>query len=791
MSLEIHELRGCAPAPLAQYLKALGILRLLAEQGGDPDARGWWQNERFCLLTSLTREGLERFFLERYQPTPLLSPWIASSSLLRKTDPLPAMFEKSPAVRFAPMREGIFAARQLLDEQSYADAIFRAITARTKTDKTYQSDLQRELLGTSETFLACLRELRTQASRSDLSECRQAELTAAIATVESMVVAAPPPTRQESDVLKASEGYNWLKKAAERRYRILKDDLLSACRKHWRGGLAQWFAAAVALDGDGAAKWPSLLGNRGGNVGHLDLPNNFMQSLGDLFVVNAPDAPPTLGASELLAHALWDAATTRMGDAKVGQFYPGSAGGANTSTGSTGNGLVNPWDFVLMMEGTVLFRVQATRRLDPNAFSRASAPFAVRSHAAGYGSAGNEKAERGEQWLPLWDQPATLGEVTALFGEARVQLGRWTAGRPVEVARAISRLGVARGVRSFVRYGYLERNGQSTFAVPLGRMDVHEVRHARLIDDLAGWMDRLQRLARGKSAPARLIHAERQLADAVMSVLMHDATPERWQAVLLAAVAIEHLQTAGCAIEAGPVPSLQAEWAAAAGNTAEVRLALALGSVKSVRHHWLPLEKGAWKFKVSDKRLAKDPRVVMTGRDALADLAALVERRLVEASDRSLPMRAEAGCGARLGDIARLLNGDVDLDRVLDLARAFMALKECKPPARDGQDEGEWPPDAWLALRLAFLPWPLLADRQIPADVATLRRLQSGDIAGAVAAALARLRSFGIRPPLQAGITDKRSARLWAAALAFPIDKKTARAVMCSLDPNQKGLRNA
>ncbi|HVX65188.1 MAG TPA: type I-U CRISPR-associated protein Csx17, partial [Bryobacteraceae bacterium] len=492
MSLEIHELPGCAPAPLAQYLKGLGILRLLVEQGADPAARGWWQNERFCLLTSLTREELERFFLERYQPTPLLSPWIASSSLLKKDDPFPAMFERSSAVRFARMREGIFAARQLLDEQSYADAVFRAIAARTKTDKTYQSDLQRELLSTSETFLACLSEMRAQASRSDLSESRKAELTAAIATVENMVMAAPPPTRQESDRLKASEGYNRLKKAAERRYRILKDDLLPACRKHWRGGLAQWFAAAVALDGDGVAKWPSLLGSRGGNIGHLDLPNNFMQRLGDLFVVGAPDAPPTLAASELLAHTLWDTATTRMEEIKVGQFYPGSAGGANTSTGSTGKGLANPWDFVLMMEGTIVFRVQVTRSLDTNAFARAAAPFAVRSHPAGYGSSGDEDAQRGEQWLPLWDQPATLGEVAALFGEARVQLGRQTAGRPVEVARAISRLGVARGVRSFVRYGYLERNGQSTLAVPLGRMDVHEVRHARLIDDLAGWMDRLQ-----------------------------------------------------------------------------------------------------------------------------------------------------------------------------------------------------------------------------------------------------------------------------------------------------------
>lgn len=57
MSLHLHELKGCSPAPLANYLKALGILRLVAEQA-DPSARGWWQNESFCLLTTLSKTAL-------------------------------------------------------------------------------------------------------------------------------------------------------------------------------------------------------------------------------------------------------------------------------------------------------------------------------------------------------------------------------------------------------------------------------------------------------------------------------------------------------------------------------------------------------------------------------------------------------------------------------------------------------------------------------------------------------------------------------------------------------------
>ena len=59
MSLHVHHLNGCAPVPLAGYLKALGILRLVSEQR-DGNARGWWQHEHFCLMTSLSRAEVER-----------------------------------------------------------------------------------------------------------------------------------------------------------------------------------------------------------------------------------------------------------------------------------------------------------------------------------------------------------------------------------------------------------------------------------------------------------------------------------------------------------------------------------------------------------------------------------------------------------------------------------------------------------------------------------------------------------------------------------------------------------
>jgi CRISPR-associated protein Csx17 len=808
MTIHLHVLKGCSPAPLANYLKALGVLRLVGDQA-DKQARGWWEGETFCLLTTLSKPELEEHFLDRYEPTPLLSPWNKGCGFFKANDPGLAPVEQSRASRFERFRRGVAEARQLLDAVAQADAVIRAIKARTKTNKTFQSGEQRQLLERSDTYRACLDQLRTLLAKPDLAPEKRSDIERDMATINSLILPADkPPQRSEAETLKASSGYKRVLAAADRRFKSLKATLLPDCWRLWRGPHAEWLSAAVVLAEGGNPEWPSLLGT-GGNDGNLDFTNNFMQQLGTLFDLGSASGGPTSPARELLENALWMEPANKLTTVAVGQYQPGSAGGANSSTGFASGNLVNPWDFVFMMEGSLVFTSRATRRLDPSALSRASAPFAVRPHAAGFATPGSEKAQRGEQWMPLWKQPATLPDVMAMYGEARVQLNRQTANRPVDMARAISRLGVARGIDTFVRYGYLERNGQSTLAVPLGRVPVRHHPRAYLTDDLAGWMDRVQRRSRDKHAPARLVHAERRLADAVFAALTHDYAPDRWQAILEAAAAIEALQATGTAIEAGPLPPLRPEWADAVDDgSPEVRLALALGSaaadytaegrpIDPVRHHWLPLERGARRFKTADKRLVNDPRVVLSGRDPIRDLGALVQRRLIEAGRKGqrrswlVPAR---GCGARLDDLARFLSGALDLDRLLGLARAFMAIKWdqwSREHCLRTPSSADLPEEAWLAVRLACLPWPLTRDKDIPADPRIVRLLLRGEGCRAIEVARTRLRSASIRPPLQAGVTETASARLWAAALAFPIHRGSALRAAATLDPSTKGLLHA
>ena len=129
--IHVHELDGCAPAPLAHYLKALGILRLVAEQA-DENVRGWWKGNRFLLATGLTKEELEGFFVREYQPTPFVSPWNKGAGFFSEEDSGIHPLENSTSRRFESFRSGIEASRSRLEQLSKADKSVRDIKAEAK-----------------------------------------------------------------------------------------------------------------------------------------------------------------------------------------------------------------------------------------------------------------------------------------------------------------------------------------------------------------------------------------------------------------------------------------------------------------------------------------------------------------------------------------------------------------------------------------------------------------------------------------------------------------------------------
>lgn len=723
-TLHIHRLEGCAPSPLAHYLKALGVLRLVAEQA-DPGARGWWQGERFHLLTRLDHPALADFFLDRYAPTPLITPWNGGSGFYPKdnTEGLAAI-ASSTAPRLSAYRDAI--------------AIGQALTR-------------------------------------DFAQAPKNELKAA---------------------------------------------LQRDCRARWRGPLAEWLDAAVVLGGDGDPSYPALLGT-GGNDGRLDFTNNFMRRLAGLFDMSAPQSAALPDAAPLLAAALWgDPAPGLSSSAAIGQFLPGGAGGANQGTGFGADSLINPWDFILMLEGAIVFRASLVRRTESQELPQASAPFALRGSAVGYGSAADaDESARGEQWMPLWSAPTTYAEVAQLFAEGRSKLGARTAQRPLEFARAIARLGVARGIEAFERFGYIERNGQANLAVPLGRWRVQARPHQDLLDDIAGWVDTLRAAGRVNHAPAGIRGAGRACEEAMLACC-RQTSALYWQALLLrlaeAEQAMLHSPRFTRERELKPLPRLAPGWLEAAGNLAanenaarELRLALAVASLHGrehglddpIRRHWLPLDLSARhhsaRFRVTQDALDRPQEAVAAGRNLLRDALQVLRRRAINRGvERSLALvPVVSWAHARLDDIAVFLRGELDDQRCLTLALACMALDW---PALTRQprlapfdlppDRNEHPGALYGLLRLAvpLAPIPSLArttrdpltgeriQRDAPAidvalDPAVLERLLAEDLRGAFAAAVTRLQIAGLRPRLALAAAPREGLRRLAASLIFPL----------------------
>ena len=112
------DLPGCHPTPLAHYLKALGILRLVSEQV-DESAQGRWQHGTFRLSSTLDQKGLVEFFLEEYQPTPLVGPWGARSGFFPASSEKAARealgkISESHSKRLAAFRDTIAGIRDIL-----------------------------------------------------------------------------------------------------------------------------------------------------------------------------------------------------------------------------------------------------------------------------------------------------------------------------------------------------------------------------------------------------------------------------------------------------------------------------------------------------------------------------------------------------------------------------------------------------------------------------------------------------------------------------------------------------
>ncbi|MGV1008966.1 MAG: type I-G CRISPR-associated protein Cas8g1/Csx17 [Dermatophilaceae bacterium] len=223
-----------------------------------------------------------------------------------------------------------------------------------------------------------------------------------------------------------------------------------------------WVDASVVLTLDlDKPVFPPLIGT-GGNDGRLEYSSNFHQRLIEVL--------PDLGASPRTSAAwardlLTGQQTARLQNAAVGQFDPLGAGGPGSSVFGSADSRVNPWAFVLMIEGVMWFASSSARRLGETA-ARAAMPFTVRSSPDGPTPGAADEPARGELWAPVFHE-VSLRHLRQIMSEARATWQGSAALTAAQMYGAVHTFGVDRGIERFQRFGYLQRNGRAFVAVLL------------------------------------------------------------------------------------------------------------------------------------------------------------------------------------------------------------------------------------------------------------------------------------------------------------------------------------
>ena len=501
--LNRHDLTGCESTPLLSYLKAMGVLRILAEQK-DPHVKGFWEGKTFTLMSSLHKEELHHFLSREYAPTPIVAPWNGGSGFYPgdATEGIDALL-KSDDQRFATYRQVIKTIKSWPEVPSPPETAFEAMRILEAAYHPMKPGKKRETL---EALVAGIKKQIQEFKKSSASAPDPLEIP--LEELESLSKKSGSPYKHLwNAVRKARTECSKLERGAG------KQDIFLICRARLPEECLEWLDAVYAIEMDGSTFFNPVLGT-GGNEGRLDFSNNFMQRITELFIHSSPSE--TLS---LLDASLFNTIVPGLKAGKVGQYDPGRAGGFNQGMGvETKDFKINPWDFVLMFEGALLLATTLSRRGEVGKNSTLSAPFTVNFSPVGFSSSEYSEQGRCETWLPVWKKPSNCQEVRHLFAEGRSTVGRRQARTGLDFTRAIASLGVDRGVESFQRYIYLVRRGQSYVALPAGKHPVtfrDGVDLLNEVDPITGRLDRF--LREFKSPPASFSRFRRQIDEAIFA----------------------------------------------------------------------------------------------------------------------------------------------------------------------------------------------------------------------------------------------------------------------------------
>lgn len=715
-------LTGCAPTPLADYLKALGVLRLVSEQK-DESAKGYWCEDGFLLQTSLSDEEFSLFFLNEYSPSPIFTPWNGGSGFF---------YQETKSNEVDP-----------------------------ETGKKIKTGVRNNPTTATKTIDAVI-----SAKADRLVGCKDIAMS-----LKQMV-----------------EDYGLFEAPKNKK---IKREFIEDIRSNIDDSFLISFDSCVAIS-DEKLLLPPIFGS-GGNDGNLDFSNNFHQQI--LRLMCPETGAPTREAKAELESALFRKTIPAIQKGAVGQFSPGAAGGPNSSTGFEGGSAVNGWDYLLMMEGALLFAAGISRRMEKSSRAGLSFPFTVRSSGSGSGSVStsDEKDSRNEIWMPLWNRPTSKTELETFMREGRASVNARGCRDGLDFARAAAQLGVDRGVTAFQRFGFLKRSGKAYHATPMGRVQVCQAPEAKLIDELDNertwWLSAMRAACRAKEAGG-LIRSIVQLLEKRIFDLTRHPTGEivRRLLVTIGELAILQGKSAKLRKRYAFIPSLSWGWVKAAGEHDDAfRIACALASIGGegglpLRAHIFPLEKPkSRKLKTDGKsKLCTWNRAPLT-----TELSNLLERRFLSCrqGDHALELTGRSPV-SMVTLVAFLENPALD-QSISELLPGLCLVRKHYPSPRGDGTEKHWPPLAYRILKPFFCDQEELVkagvideDEKLPLLPEMVRFLKTNQTGRALELAVRRLRAAGLKPPGIPPDTSGLEGKRLLSCLLLPVYGPTLQSIV-------------
>jgi CRISPR-associated protein Csx17 len=774
------DLNGCRPEPFSSYLKSLAVLRLVGEQK-DPDISGMWSVDRLTINSSLDESALVDFFLNEYSPTPIVSPWNGGSGFYQGDDKsgLNAILKDS-SPRFDLYRktiEEIQTWQELPREDVNIGEMMRQISGEVEKKKGKAKQKLLELISN-------LREAIDQPMFKgiDVAGCTIEDVHIKIAGIGD----SSNPNGADNSikellklVRKLKTEFNTISRGDNKSY------IIRACRNRLDPKAVEWVDVAALIDPDGNARYPPIMGS-GGNEGRFEYSKEFMSNLEAMVI----DQNGKANSRELLKNALFGNPASGLVRSPIGKFNPGRSGGFNQGFGIEQKDFpINPWEFILLMEGSIFWSSSIGKRQGISSGVSRS-PFTVAISPIGYSSSSQNDKNSSEIWAPLWKNPVKISELKAFFKEGRSYLGKRPARTGLEFAESVSSLSVDRGISEFVRYTILKRRGDSFITVPSGRFKVKLRKEADLVRELNPILSRVDSFLREfkPAPPAELAACRSSIDERIFGVLSRGGASEMIK--LLSAIgtlekAIAKRDHTKKPMISGPLSGISSRWLTMANDgSTEFKIAAALasigptGKVGSIRANIEPVDPGK-PFRWSNGR----GQYSYIGNSLSARLVSVLTRRMID-GERFSTGRNPLWGGIKLdtNDIVCFIEGDIDEKLIENLLFGMMWIKwgiadvnrEIQTIIYNWKRDphSEIVPRTWALLKTMFLPLGVRNSGgktvNLKPEISIIPLLNAGRIDDACQIAQRRLYSSGL-DPIRCHFPDVPGGVRIAAALLLPV----------------------